>query len=340
MNEVLTDRLVNEPSPAQLLAMLNVMVTIRRTEEQLGMDSKAGKLPGNVHLYIGQEAVAAGVCAHLGDDDFITSTHRGHGHFLAKGGKPRELIAEVHGKRTGACHGLAGSMHVADLSKGMLGANGIVGGGMAIAAGAALSAQLQGRGQVAVVFFGDGAASEGVLSEVFNIAALWKLPLVFVCENNLYSEFSPSATVTAGSLVDRPRPYGIPTTSIDGNDVVAVWAAAGEAVSRARQGLGPSFIEARTYRLRGHLEAEAGFIQTKYRTDEEVASWAKRDPISAVAALLLAQGYLAEDGLAQIDSAVMLEVAEAVRFAEASEVPDMSYVEAAGFIRSAELGSR
>ena len=222
----------------------------------------------------------------------------------------------------------------------MLGANGIVGGGMAIAAGAALSAQLQGRGQVAVVFFGDGAASEGVLSEVFNIAALWKLPLVFVCENNLYSEFSPSATVTAGSLVDRPRPYGIPTTSIDGNDVVAVWAAAGEAVSRARQGLGPSFIEARTYRLRGHLEAEAGFIQTKYRTDEEVASWAKRDPIPAVAARLLAQGYLAEDGLAQIDSAVMLEVAEAVRFAEASEVPDMSYVEAAGFIRSAELGSR
>jgi acetoin:2,6-dichlorophenolindophenol oxidoreductase subunit alpha len=323
-----------EPAAAQLRSMLERMVIIRRTEERLGADSRSGRLPGNVHLCIGQEAVAVGVCTHLSDDDYITSNHRGHGHFLAKGGLPRELVAEVYGRRTGACRGLGGSMHVADLSKGMLGANGIVGGGIGIAAGAALAAQAAGRGQVAVAFFGDGAASQGVLSEVLNIAALWHLPLVLVCEHNLYSEFSPSATVTAGSIGDRARPFGVPTVTIDGNDVLAVWRAAGAAVARARQGQGPSFIEAQTYRLRGHLEAEAGFIQTKYRSDEEVASWAARDPIPAFAAAMRARGLLEPDALATIESAVATLVGEAVRFAEASDLPNSSMVEEAGLQRA------
>jgi TPP-dependent pyruvate/acetoin dehydrogenase alpha subunit len=329
---------VSEPTPSQMRAMLERMVVIRRTEEQLGADSRAGRLPGNVHLYIGQEAVAVGVCAHLADDDYITSNHRGHGHYIAKGGVPRELVAEVYGKRTGACRGLGGSMHVADLSKGMLGANGIVGGGIGIAAGAALAAQAAGRGQVAVAFFGDGAASEGVLSEVLNIAALWSLPLVLVCEHNLYSEFSPSATVTAGEIADRARPFGVPATRIDGNDLLAVWSAAGEAIARARNAGGPSFIEARTYRLRGHLEAEAGFIQTKYRTDEEVAAWVARDPIPAFAAALERRGLLEPGELAKTEAKVAQLVAEAVSFAATSDVPDMSFVEAARSVSAAGQG--
>ena len=307
-----------QPTRETLTAILERMILIRRTEERLGADSRAGRLAGNVHLYVGQEAIATAVCAQLGDDDYIGSTHRGHGHFLAKGGTPAALIAEIYGRDTGACGGFGGSMHVADLSRGMLGANGIVGGGIGIAAGAALAAQMSRRGQVAVAFFGDGAASQGVLTEVLNIAALWKLPLILVCEHNCYSEFSPSDTVTAGSIADRATPYGVPTCVVDGNDVLAVWAAASQALRRARTGDGPSFIEAKSYRLHGHLEAEAGFVQGKYRSDEEIASWRARDPILRLTQTMTQQGWLDDAGVAAIEARVAETVNEAVRDAEAA----------------------
>ncbi len=328
-NESRSDR----PAPELLLQMLERMLLIRRTEEQLGADSKAGKLPGNVHLCVGQEAISVGVCAHLTAADHIGGTHRGHGHFLAKGGTPRQLIAEVYGKRTGACGGLGGSMHVADLTKGMLGANGIVGGGIPLAAGAALAAQADGQKRVSVAFFGDGAASQGVLSEVLNLAALWRLPLLLVCEHNCYSEFSPSDTVTAGRIVDRAAPFNVPSEVIDGNDVVAVWQSAGRLIDRARRGDGPALIEARTYRLHGHLEAEAGFLQGKYRSDDEISLWRARDPITRLATMLSESGSLAEGGLAAIDAAVMEVVADAVRFADESPLPDLSQVSEAVFFR-------
>lgn len=319
------------PSPADMVAMLKVMLVIRQTEDQLGKDSRAGKLPGNVHAYIGQEAIAVGVCAHLESTDYITSTHRGHGHFLAKGGTPAQLIAEVYGKQGGACHGFGGSMHVADLEKGMLGANGIVGGGMGIAAGAALAASVSGTGQVAVCFFGDGAASQGWLSEVLNMAALWKLPLILVCEHNSFAEFMPSDTVTAGAIADRARPFGIPTTTVDGNDVFAVWDAAGAAVRRAREGLGASFIEAKSYRLRGHVEAEAGFLPWKYRTEEEIASWTARDPIPRFADALRKRGIVSEEGYTALVREVSEIVADAVVFADKSELPSPSQIRDAVF---------
>jgi pyruvate dehydrogenase E1 component alpha subunit len=280
------------------------MFLIRRAEERLERDFKAGLLPGPVHLSIGQEAVAVGVCAHLGPRDWITGTHRGHGHFLAKGGDSAAMFAEIHGRATGACGGLGGSMHVTDVSLGMLGANGIVAGGIALAAGAALAQKLDGAGGVAVAFFGDGAASEGVLAETLNIAALWQLPLLFVCENNGYCEFSPTAAVTAGAIVDRARPYGIPAVAIDGNDIGGVVATAGEMIARARTGGGPGFIEARTYRFHGHVEGEALFLKEKYRDDAEVAAQLSRDPIVLARAALLAGGTVTEAGIAASEAAV------------------------------------
>ena len=320
-----------EPSPAEWLAMLKMMLVIRRTEDQLGKDSRAGKLPGNVHAYIGQEAVAVGVCAHLTDHDFITSTHRGHGHYLAKGGTPARLVAEVYGKQGGACHGFGGSMHVAELGKGMLGANGIVGGGIGIAAGAALSASVGGQGQVAVGFFGDGAAAQGWLSEVLNMASLWKLPLVLVCEHNQFAEFMSSDSVTAGQIAERARPFGIPSATIDGNNLLEVWQAAGIAIERARQGLGATLIEAKTYRLRGHVEAEAGFLPWKYRTDEEIASRTALDPIPAAIKVMRDGGTLDDERYAAIDREVNQMVAEAVAFADASELPNPSQIPGAVF---------
>ena len=324
--------LIDFPTADELLRMYERMLLIRRAEEQLGSDSKAGKLPGNVHLYIGQEAIAVGVCAHLTDRDKIGSTHRGHGHFLAKGGEVSAMIAEIYGKETGVCHGFGGSMHVADFSKGILGANGIVGGGIGITAGAAFAALLDGQGAVAVAFFGDGAASQGILSEVMNIAALWSLPLILVCEYNGYSEFSPSATVTAGKIGDRARPFGIPTETVDGNDLVAVWKATQKAVARARGGDGPSFIEAVSYRQRGHLEAEAGFIQEPYRTQEEVALWMERDPIPRLAARLRALNVADDEIFAGIESKVSRSVKDAVAFAQASASPDLQRALRSAFV--------
>lgn len=311
------------PSRDDLFALHERMLLIRRTEERLRDENKAGNLPGAVHLYIGEEAIATGVCAHLADSDMITSTHRGHGHYLAKGGDLKAMMAEIWAKKTGICQGMGGSMHVADFSKGILGANGIVGAGFAIATGAAYSAMLSGEGRVVADFFGDGASNQGTLMECLNVASLWQLPLIFVCEHNTFSEFSPSKTVTSGHIVDRARAFNIPCHVIEGNDVVAVWQAMQDAVQRARSGGGPTFIEAHTYRIQGHLEAEDLFLGgQKYREKDEIESWKKRCPLIISRTQLEKGGAADVARLEEIEQRVMAQVDEAVRFAEESEPAD------------------
>jgi pyruvate dehydrogenase E1 component alpha subunit len=311
------------PSRDELFALYERMLLIRRTEERLRDENKAGNLPGAVHLYIGEEAIATGVCAHLSDSDMITSTHRGHGHYLAKGGDLKAMMAEIWAKKTGICKGMGGSMHVADFSKGILGANGIVGAGFAIATGAAYSAMLAGEGRVVADFFGDGASNQGTLMECLNVASLWQLPLIFVCEHNTFSEFSPAKTVTSGNIVDRARAFNIPCHVIEGNDVVAVWQAMQDAVQRARSGGGPTFIEAHTYRIQGHLEAEDLFLGgQKYREKDEIESWKKRCPLIVSRAQLEKGGAADVARLEEIEKRVMAQVDEAVRFAEESEPAD------------------
>ena len=311
------------PSNEQLIAMYERMLLIRRTEERLRDDNAAGKLPGAVHLYIGQEASGVGICAHLKDTDWITSTHRGHGHFLAKGGDPKAMMAEIWAKKSGICKGMGGSMHVADISKGILGANGIVGGGLAIATGAAFAAHLDGQGRVAVCFFGDGASNQGVLMETMNVSTLWQLPIIFMCENNQFSEFTPAKEVTAGEIADRARAFKMPTYVVDGNDVAEVWRAAGEAVERARSGGGPSFIEAKTYRIRGHIEAESNFLgDGKYRSDAEIEEWKRKCPIDRLKVRLLDTRAAKASEIAQIESRVAALVDEAAAYAEAGEPAD------------------
>ncbi len=313
----------SNPSNEQLLFLFERMKLIRLMEERLRSDAAAGKLPGAVHLYIGQEAVATGVCANLRETDWITSTHRGHGHFLAKGGDPRAMMAEIWGKRTGICKGMGGSMHVADLSKGILGANGIVGGGFAIATGAALTAKLSDNGRVAVAFFGDGAANQGVFMECLNVSTLWQLPLVFVCEYNHFCEFTPTVTVTAGEIVDRAKAFKIPCEVVDGNDVLAVWRAAAKAIEWARSGKGPAFIEARTYRIQGHLEAEDLLLAGgKYREKQEIEEWRKRDPVTRFSEHLLSTKVCTTSQLDDISAKIARTVEDAVKFAEASEPAD------------------
>src|SRR5882757_8328325 len=290
-------------SDNHLLNLYERMLLIRRIEERLKADAAAGNLPGGVHLYIGQEAVAVGVCSQLNESDMITSTHRGHGHFLAKGGDLNTMVAEIWGKRTGICKGMGGSMHVADFSRGILGANGIVGAGFAIATGAAYSAKLTGDGRVAVAFFGDGAANQGVFMETLNVSSLWKLPVIFVCEHNGFSEFSPAATVTSGEIVDRARAFKISCEVIDGNDVLAVAKATSAAIEGARAGRGPAFIEAKTYRIQGHFEAEHLFLAgAKYRELDEIESWRKRDPIDRFGQFLLDQGKADARQLSDIET--------------------------------------
>ncbi|MCD6681113.1 MAG: thiamine pyrophosphate-dependent dehydrogenase E1 component subunit alpha [Burkholderiaceae bacterium] len=315
------DEACGELSLDQLLSFHRAMLLIRAMEERLGELVAAGEVPGAVHLSIGQEAVAVGVCAHLSDDDWIASTHRGHGHFLAKGGSPSAMASEVLGRASGSCGGKGGSMHVADIERGMLGANGIVGGGIGIAVGAAWSMQLAGNDRVAVAFFGDGGANQGVVAEALNLAALWKLPLLLVCENNGYSEFSRSDAVTAGGIAERAHPFGVPSVRIDGNDVVQVWRAAREAVGRSRRGEGPTFIEALTYRHRGHVETEKSFLSRAYRTDDEVEQWQARDPIPRFAAQLAERG-VERAKLAELAESVDAEVARVWIDAIARPEPD------------------
>lgn len=319
---ILTKKSENLPAET-LVELYRQMALIRAVETQLAEDCANGKLPGPVHLYIGQEAVAAGVCAHLEASDWIASTHRGHGHFLAKGGEPAALMAEVYGRVDGVCGGYGGSMHVADFGKGIMGANGIVGGGVALMVGAALAAQLDGKSGVATCFFGDGAANQGVLMEALNVASLWKLPLILVCENNGFSEFSPSATVTAGRISDRAAPFEVPAHRVDGNDVLEVWRVADQAVERARRGEGPTLIEAATYRTRGHVEYEDTFLTEPYRSAEEVEAWRARDPIPAFRDYLLTQGLAEESVLTALDARVAAAVADSVDRAEKSEWPTL-----------------
>lgn len=304
------------------LALYRKMVLIRKVEEMLGNASRAAELPGPVHLYVGQEAIAVGVCDHLRVDDWIASTHRGHGHFLAKGGDITAMVAEVFGRASGICGGRGGSMHVADFSRGIIGANGIVAGGLALAAGAAWAAQLEGEGRIAVAFFGDGASNQGVLMETLNLGALWKLPLVLVCENNGFSEFSPTGTVTSGRIAERAAPFGIPYRTVDGNDLETVWQASAEAVAHARSGAGPILIEFETYRLRGHMEQEMAFLREAYRSQEEVEAREALDPIQQLRARMLARGQVSAEDLAHLESEVEQEVARAKQGAKAAAWPD------------------
>ncbi|MTD57055.1 ABC transporter substrate-binding protein [Amycolatopsis sp. RM579] len=264
------------------------MTRIREFELCGARQLATGKLSGTLHLSSGQEAVAAGVCHLLAGTDHVTSTHRGHGHCLAKGAAPDRMMAELFGAGNGYCKGRSGSMHIADPATGLLGANGIVGGGIPMAVGAALSAQVRGTTQVSVTFFGEGATGEGSLHESLNLAALWRLPVVFVCENNGYAELSPVADVLAADSVAKlAAPFGIPARTVDGNDVVEVVGAAREAVERARAGHGPSLLEYVTYRHDGHYVGDA----QSYRTKEERAAWAERDPLLRAAERLRALGF-------------------------------------------------
>src|SRR5215204_187804 len=263
--------------PDRQREILRQMLTIRRFEERASADYLAGKIYGVVHCYIGEEAVAVGVCSALGQGDRIISTHRGHGHCIAKGADLNRMMAELYGRQAGYCKGKGGSMHIADFGIGMLGANGIVAGGISIITGAGLAAQMEGKGGVAVSFFGDGASNAGPFHECLNIAAAWKLPMLYVCENNMYA--AQTAAVATHALPDvagRAAGYGIPGVVVDGNDAIAVFQAASQAVERARSGAGPTLIECKTYRWRAHTERRG---QPDPRDRAEMESWQRRDPI-------------------------------------------------------------
>ena len=305
--------------PDKQREMLRQMLTIRRFEERASADYHAGKIYGVVHCYIGEEAVAVGVCAALDRRDRIISTHRGHGHCIAKGADLNRMMAELYGRQTGYCKGKGGSMHIADFGIGMLGANGIVAGGISIITGAGLAAQMEGKGGVAVSFFGDGASNAGPFHECLNIAATWKLPMLYVCENNLYTaQTSAAATHALSDVAARAAGYGIPGFAVDGNDIVAVHQAAIRAVERARSGGGPTLIECKTYRQRAHTERKG---QPDPRDKTEVEAWKQKDPIALLERQLRDQGALDDAGLQAIERDVMAALEAAIAFAEASPFP-------------------
>lgn len=303
------------------LEILRIMQTIRRFEERASDDYRAGDIYGVVHCYIGEEAVATGVCAALNPDDQIISTHRGHGHCIAKGADLKRMMAELYGRETGYCKGKGGSMHIADFSIGMLGANGIVAGGIPIVTGAGLAAQLEGKGRVAVSFFGDGASNAGPFHESINIAAAWKLPMIYVCENNLYAASTPAASTLAHSdVAARAAGYDIPGVVVDGNDVMAVYDAAQEAVARARKGEGPSLIECKTYRWRGHTERVGA---ADPRPQSELRAWKDRDPIERFVAGLMDQGCITQEAWQEMDEEILAEIEASVQFSKESPFPDL-----------------
>lgn len=294
------------------------MLLIRRFEEQAIELYKEGLIGGSYHPYIGQEAVAVGVCSALRADDYLTNTYRGRGQHIAKGAEPKLLFAEALGKATGYCKGKGGPMHITDVKNGILGANGIVGAGAPIGVGAALTAKMTGTDRVSVTFFGDGAINQGAVYEALNLAALWELPVIFVCENNLYSEMTPiQLSLKNEHLVERAAAVCIPGTIVDGNDVEAVYRVTSEAVERARGGGGPAFIEAKTYRLGGHMYGDS----ESYRTKEEVASWWEKEPIKRLGEKLIADGQATRDELEDLNREVMAEVAAAAAFARQSPEP-------------------
>jgi pyruvate dehydrogenase E1 component alpha subunit len=303
----------------KLIEMYRTMVRIRTFEERVQKEFAAGRIGGFVHLYAGEEAVATGVCANLRLDDYVTSTHRGHGHVIAKGGKTDLMMAELYGKKTGYNKGKGGSMHIANVDSGMLGANAIVGAGIPIAGGAALSAKMRGTDQVCICFFGDGATNTTRFHEGINLASIWKLPVVYICENNAYAETTPiTYAVNIPNIVDRATAYGIPGKTVDGNDVLAVYEAVGEAVAQARSGEGPTFIVCQTYRRHGHFE---GDMQT-YKAKEEVEEWMKKDPIPRFRKKLIEMGVLTEKEVDKIHREVEEEIEKSVKFAEESPYPD------------------
>jgi pyruvate dehydrogenase E1 component alpha subunit len=294
------------------------MRRIRVFEEKLAELVNAGRLAGFLHLCAGQEAVAVGVCAHLGDHDFIASTHRGHGHSIAKGVDVAAMMAELFGRATGVCKGKGGSMHIADLDKGMLGANGIVGAGIPLATGAALTAQVKKTGGVAIAFFGDGATNQGAFHESLNLAAVWKLPAVYVIENNGYGEATPMEFVTPmRDLAARAASYAIPGVIADGMDFFDVHAKAGEAIARARRGDGPTLLECKTYRYYGHYVGDP----LTYRTKEETETWRARDPLVLFEERTVREGVMEPGNLRRIDAEITAEIDAAVRAAETAPFP-------------------
>jgi 2-oxoisovalerate dehydrogenase E1 component len=315
---------IDQQTKTELLSLYRQMVLIRKTEEQLARAHQAGLIPGACHTYVGEEAVATGVCAHLRHDDAIFSTHRGHGHALAKGVSPRALMAELFGRATGCSGGRGGSMHLFAPEVGLMGTSGIVGPCILQAAGAAYTFRLLGTDRVGVAFFGDGAANNGAFHEGINMAAIWDLPAVFICENNMYATEVPFATVSRlPDIAARGAAYGLPSIVVDGNDVREVYAAAGEAVRRARAGEGPTLLECKTYRTRGHAE---GMRDLGYRTADEVAEWKGRCPIVCFKEYLLAQNPAFQEDCARIDAEVAAEVEDAQSFAASSPWPDPATV--------------
>jgi pyruvate dehydrogenase E1 component alpha subunit len=311
-----------------LLDMYRSMTRIRLFEGKVRDLATANEIPGFVHVSIGEEASATGVCAALRKTDRITSTHRGHGHLIAKGGRLPEMMAEIFGKRTGYCKGKGGSMHIVDFSLGILGANGIVGAGLPIATGSALAAVIAGRDDVTACFFGDGASNEGTFHESLNLAAVWKLPVVFVCENNGFGEFTPMQTVTSvKDIAVRAQAYAIPGVIVDGNDVLEVYGAASEAIARARAGEGPTLLECKTYRWEGHVVGEQAFLGSgAYRSEQEVDEWKARCPLLRFQKFAAEGGKISAAELQKITEETEVELEAAVAFARESPLPDPSEV--------------
>jgi len=303
----------------KLIEMYRMMVKIRLFEEKVFELYAQNLVPGTIHLYTGQEAVAVGVCSALRRNDYITSTHRGHGHCIAKGADVRRVMAEILGKKTGYCKGKGGSMHIADFSIGVLGATAVVGAGIPIAAGAGLSIKLRKTDQVVACFFGDGASNQGTFHEGINMAAIWQLPVIFVCENNLYAMGTrQSLVMRIENVADRAAAYGIPGVVVDGNDVLAVYEAAFKAAERGRRGGGPTLIECKTYRHRGHSRVDPA----KYRPKEEVEAWLAKDPIKRFREKLIQFSILSDIEIQQIDKEVAAEIEEAVKYAMESPYPE------------------
>src|SRR6185437_7819269 len=316
----------NLPDRSVLIELFEKMVLLRRFESTAQIACRRGETPGFLHLYIGEEATGVGVCAHLRRTDWITSTHRGHGHALAKGGDPKRIMAELFGKADGICGGRGGTMHLYDRSIGLFGTNGIVAAGIGHAAGAGIAARQQGRDDIGVSFFGDGASNHGGFHEALNFAAVQKAPAVFVCENNLYATATPFRTVTLNTdIASKAASYGMPGVAVDGNDVFAVWLAMKEATERARAGEGPTLIEARTYRTVGHHEGDP--VVGTYRTQEEIDAWVKRDPVAMWRQRLVDDfGVATAEELAAIDARIEKTIEEALEFARSSPEPDPSTV--------------
>ncbi len=309
---------MKQPDKKILLKMFENMTRIRLFEQAAQKFFAEGKIPGFVHLYLGEEAVATGACAALKDSDMITSTHRGHGHCLAKGGDLKLMMAEIFGKATGYCKGKGGSMHIADFNLGILGANGIVGGGGPLAVGAALSSQYTGKDHVCACFFGDGASNQGTTQEALNMASAWKLPVIFVNENNGYGiSCSQARSMAITDIADRAAGYNMPGVVVDGNDVLAVYEVMVQAVERARKGQGPTLIECKTYRWNGHFEGDMCI----YRPEGELEKWKEKDPIPRFAKTVLERGLVTQAELDEITARIDAAVKDAVEFAQSSPYP-------------------